>query len=162
MADMLVKLYADLPHIDTDAYRRESGVYIKRALIPDKEKILSFIRANFSGTWVHECEYALFHDPISCYIAVEDKEVIGFACYDATAKGFFGPFGVKESKRNKGIGRVLFHKCLQSMKEAGYGYAIIGWTSEKAIPFYQREAGATIIDDSPTSKSVYRNLIETE
>jgi hypothetical protein len=34
--------------------------------------------------------------PISCFIAVYEKSIAGFACYDATCKDFFGPTGVKK------------------------------------------------------------------
>jgi integration host factor subunit alpha len=31
----------------------------------------------------------------SCFIAVRDDRVVGFACHDATFRNFFGPTGVK-------------------------------------------------------------------
>jgi len=96
MADMLVKLYdLDFKYNDKLA---EEGIAIKRACIVDKDAIMGFVKENFRDepVWVHECEYALFNNPTSCYIAVQNKTVIGFSCYDATAKGFFGPMGVSE------------------------------------------------------------------
>lgn len=161
MSDMLVNLY-DLKDNTYEKSLNLQSIIVKKALIPDKTKILEFIKTNFSERWANECEYALFNNPISCYIAVYQKEVIGFACYDATAKGFFGPIGVKQDFRGKGVGKVLLNKCLISMKEIGYGYAIIGWAAEDAIDFYKRETNAIIIDNSETNKSVYKNLIDME
>lgn len=161
MSDMLVNLY-DLKDNNYEKSLNLQSIIVKKALIPDKTKILEFIKTNFSESWANECEYALFNNPISCYIAVYQKEVIGFACYDATAKGFFGPIGVKQDFRGKGVGKVLLNKCLISMKEIGYGYAIIGWAAEDAIDFYKRETNAIIIDNSETNKSVYKNLIDME
>ena len=56
----------------------------------------------------------------------DQKEIVGFACYDATCMNFFGPTGVKESERGKGVGKALLLAALHAMKEQGYAYAIIG------------------------------------
>ena len=85
MADLLVNLY-QLKEWD-ESRLAEDGIVVKRALIPDKGKILDFVKTYYEGGWVHECEYALMNNPTSCYIAIKDKEVIGFSCYDATSKG---------------------------------------------------------------------------
>jgi len=151
--DLLVKLYQN-----TLAAPEIPGVAVKKACPPDKGHILQFVRDNFGDGWASECDYALHNDPISCYIAVENKKLIGFACYDATAKGFFGPTGVLESEWGRGVGTALLVNSLLSMKEAGYGYAVIGW-ADKAAPFYQKQVGATVIEGSAPENSVYRNLI---
>ena len=157
MPDMLVKLY-NMPEIDESKRLEENGITIKRAMALDKTAILEFVRTNFYENWADECEKAIFNQPSSCYIAVKNKEIIGFACYDATALGVFGPTGVLESMRDKGVGKALFGKCLDSMREKGYAYAIIGWVTE-AIDFYKKTAKAIVIDDSLPDKSVYKNLI---
>lgn len=157
MPDMLVRLY-NMPEIDNSRAQKE-GVAVKRAMALDKTKILTFVRENFEDEgWVSECERAIFNDPISCYIAVKDEEVIGFACYDATAKGVFGPMGIKETARGKGIGEALLRACLHSMKEKGYAYAAIGWVTD-AVEFYKKAVGAEVIEGSLPEKSVYKNLI---
>ena len=95
MADMLVNLY----NLEFKSKRDEllkNGITIKKGLIIDKQEILQFVEENFENEkWVNECEYALFNNPSSCYIAVKNKEIIGFACYDSTAKGFFWTGGSK-------------------------------------------------------------------
>lgn len=159
MADLLINLYR-LPGKDVLAPMNRQGISIKRVLPPDKSKVLSFIREQFQDGWADECEHALFHDPVGCYIAVKEQAIIGFACYDATARGFFGPTGVQENERRKGVGTALLFACLHSMKELGYGYAIIGWAAEDAIPFYQREACAVLIEQSEPEQSVYSNLVQ--
>ena len=65
---------------------------------------------------------AFSNNPITCYIAVREKKLIGFACYEATARNFFGPMAVLESERRKGIGKALLLKSLESMQELGYDY----------------------------------------
>ena len=90
---------------------------------------------------------ALYRSPVSCYAAVDaDKQVLGFACYDATAKDFFGPTGVMESQRGKGIGAALLIACMQAMAAEGYAYAVIGGAGP--VAFYEKVVGATVIPDS--------------
>jgi predicted N-acetyltransferase YhbS len=162
MSDMLVKLYA----IDCKFNDKllSDGITIKKACIVDKDIILNFVKTNFSDekAWVHECEYSLFNNPITCYLAVKNKEIIGFSCYDATAKGFFGPMGVKENYRRQGVGLELLLRTLSSMKESGYAYAIIGWPARKAIEFYRKNVNAIEIEDSPPNKSIYKNSVLQE
>jgi predicted GNAT family acetyltransferase len=45
---------------------------------------------------------------------------------DATMKGFFGPTGVDEAQRGKGIGEALLIATLKGMREAGHAYGVIG------------------------------------
>lgn len=163
MADLLVKLY-DMEFRDYGERMAREGIVVKRAFISDKPRILDFIRQAFpqSQGWVYECEYALSLNPGACYIAVHQKRVVGFACYDASAKGFFGPTGVDEAFRGKGIGAQLLMKCLWSMREQGYAYAVIGWSAESAVEFYKRQTGAIEIPDSPPEKSIYRNMVDIE
>ena len=156
-ADMLVKLY-NLPD-STEIYKKvaEQGVTIHRAMAIDRDKILNFVAENFYPAWVNETTLALSSQPTTCYIAVKEGKVVGFACYDATAKDFFGPTGVTESLRGKGIGTALLYRTLEAMREDGYGYAIIGWVSE-ALEFYQKTCNAAIIPDS--FPGVYAHMVE--
>ena len=163
MPDMLVNLYT-MPKIDLEARMLKEGIVIKRAMALDKEKIVEYVKANFSDIcieWAYESEKAIFNNPPTCYIAVKDKEILGFACYDSSALGFFGPTGVSPSAQGKGIGKALLGKCLESMKELGYGYAIIGYVTD-AVAFYEKAVNAIVIEDSPPGKNVYYNLIDVE
>ena len=63
---------------------------------------------------------------MTVWIATRGEALLGFACHDATAKGFFGPTAVAEAERGKGIGEALLFATLRGMREAGYAYAIIG------------------------------------
>lgn len=155
-ADMLVKLYDLKPNIEEIEEFTHRGITFKRALPPNKHKIIDYVKNTFNINWANECEVTFSNKPVSCFIAVKDKKVIGFACYEATAKGFFGPMGVTEEFRGSGIGRILLLKCLLSMREEGYGYAIIGWVDD-AINFYKKTVNAIAIEDS--FPGVYSRLI---
>jgi len=160
MPDMLVKLY-DMPIIDMTAQMKSEGIVIKRAMALNKVQVTEFVRSNFgdySTDWASECERAIFNSPPSCYIAVKDGQIVGFACYDATAPGYFGPTGVSPSEQGKGIGTALLLRCMESMKEKGYGYAIIGYVVE-AVSFYEKTLNAVVIEGSSPEKSIYCNLL---
>lgn len=150
--DMLVNLQ-HLPE-----YEPLNGIMIERVLPPDRHRVLSWVQEQFGESWESECAVALSAQPNTCFIAKKDGACIGFACYDATARGFFGPIGVAEDARKSGVGRALLIRCLLAMREAGYGYAVIGWCDE-AARFYERSVGAVPIPDSDPKDSVYGRMI---
>lgn len=150
--DMIVGL-TNLP-----SYEEVEGVRIKRAFVGDKDSILEFIGENFSKNWIYEAEHALLEPVSKCFIATENGKVLGFACYDSSARGFFGPIGVLESERHRKIGKALLIRTLESMREYGYAYAIIGWVSSAEM-FYRKTVGAEFIKNGNPENSVYSNLI---
>lgn len=150
--DLLVDLH------QVDFSKKETEAKIKRALSPNSDKIIDFVGKNFNMSWASEIKSALYKTQSTCFIAVIDKELVGFACYDATAKGFFGPTGVSEDHRKKGIGSALLMHTLEAMFFDGYSYAIIGGV-RSAIDFYKRTCNAIPI---PNSKKVYTRLIERD
>jgi len=142
MPDMLVRLYA-LPNHHKPL---KGGYVVRRAAAYDKSVILQWISQHFSTQWASEADVTFFHQPISCFIALHQDRVVGFACYEATCRGYFGPGGVLEVHRGRGLGTILLLECLRSMKEMGYAYAIIGGVGPKE--FYAKAVGATEIPDS--------------
>lgn len=156
MADMLVKLY-ELPDINNANNKlKELGIDVRRAIAPEKHVIIDWVRTNFGPAWASECEVAFTNHPVSCYIALENGNVTGFACYDATCRNFFGPTGVGKEARGKGIGSVLLLKCLYAMEAEGYGYAIIGGAGPE--DFYARIVAATAIEGS--IPGIYRGMLK--
>ena len=156
MADLLVKLY-DLPSSAQllEALRGD-GVEIRRAIGPEKHAITDWAEKKFSRSWASECDVALSAQPVTCFIAIKDKQVIGFACYDSTLKGFFGPIGVDAGTQKKGLGKALLIRTLEAMRDAGYGYAAIGWAGP--VEFFKKTVGATVIEGS--EPGVYKNLVK--
>ena len=150
--DMIVNLQL-LPQMPT-----LENIKIKRAFVGDKEVILKFVDSYFQKNWVYEVEKALMSHPSKCFIATQNGEILGFACYDSSAKGFFGPIGTHLDKRKMNIGKALLIRTLEAMKEDGYGYAIIGWVSE-AETFYRKTVHAEFIPGGTPDKSVYTSLV---
>lgn len=157
MSDMLVKLY-DLPEINFNQEKfKNEGIDFRRAMTPDKWRVLQFVEKNFGKGWASECDASFSNKPVSCFIAVKTKlEIIGFACYEATNKCFFGPTGILKEYRGKGIGKELLLRSLNGLREIGYAYAIIGGPSE-AIDFYKNVCGASVIPES--NPSIYKDMI---
>jgi GNAT superfamily N-acetyltransferase len=153
--DMLVKLY-DLPSSAAAFARlRGLGIEIRRALAPEKHKVVAWVRENFSEGWASETEVAFARQPVSCFIAVKEGRVVGFACHDATCRNFFGPTGVAPDARNGGVGTGLLFACMEAMREQGFGYAIIGGVGP--AEYYARTVCAMLIEGS--EPGVYRGLL---
>lgn len=149
MTDMLVRLYA------VDEVPAVAGVTLRRPLMPERHRVLSWIGERFSPGWVSECEGAFALRPIACIIALREQELLGFGVYDSTALGVMGPFGVGEAARGSGIGRAICLAIAHEMRGRGYQYGVIGGAGPKA--FYERALGATEIADS--EPGMYRGML---
>lgn len=158
MPDMLVRLY-DLP--DPSPYLQrtaEQGVEVRRAEPWDRSRLRRFVREQFGELWSVEADLAFNHMPITAFLALQRGEIVGFAAYECTRRGFFGPTGVREELRGKGIGAALLFRCLESMREMGYAYAVIGGVGPAS--FYEKVCGAFVIPGSEVA--VYRPLLELQ
>ena len=146
MTDMLVRLY-DLP--DDNAFLAEQariGVTIRKPDGPEMRQVVNWAGDHFAPSWASETQRACANHPVSCFIAVRERKLLGFACYDATALGFFGPLGVDTACRGRGTGQALLFACLLDMKAVGYAYAVIGQVGP--LDFYVRTVGAFEIPGS--------------
>jgi GNAT superfamily N-acetyltransferase len=146
MPDMLVHLRKLPPYEPIlEALARE-GISVQRAIAPDKFRVVNWVKEHNGNYAAGECDAGMSRTPATCFLAVRDKEILGFACYDATALNFFGPTMVLESERGKGIGKALLLKCLYAMRDEGYVYGIIGGVGP--AEFYEKTVGAMLIPDS--------------
>jgi ribosomal protein S18 acetylase RimI-like enzyme len=145
MIDMLVRLY-DLPDA-SELYSQVAakGVTLRRARAFEKHTVANFART-FSEKWASEAEVALTRQPVACFIATKEKRILGFACYDTTMRGFFGPTGVAQEVRGMGLGKALLFKSLEALREIGHAYAIIGGVGPQ--DFYANTCGAIVIPGS--------------
>ena len=147
MGDLLVKLYALPDPAPSLARIRAAGYDIRRALAPDRRAVVRWVEAHFGERWAGEAETAFSRVPAACHLAVDSGgEIHGFACHDVTFRGFFGPAGVAEQARGRGLGTALLLRALHSLAAAGHAYAIIGGSGDDA--FYVNAAGAVPIPDS--------------
>jgi len=154
MHDMLVKLYA-LPSLDEAiATCAARGVTIRRALLAEKHALLDWVRAHFASS-AAEVETAFAPVPVTCFIALRDEVMLGFACYNVTCPNFFGPEGVAASERGRGIGRALLLSALHAQRALGYAYSIIGGVGP--AEFYVKTVGA--IDIPGSTPGIYGGML---
>ena len=106
MPDMLVKLY-DLPEDAQTACPRDESVQIRRAMAPDKFRVVEWVKEHSGLSAAGECDVCFARPAVSCFIATRGKKILGYACYDATAPDFFGPTRVLDEEQGGGIGRAL-------------------------------------------------------
>lgn len=108
MPDLLVKLYTLPPLSPITDKLAEQNIIIRPPIGPENYAVIGWIRSHFGAGWAGEAENAFFRSPKSVFVAVRETtdangeihgDMLGFACYDATVKGFFGPTGVDEKER---------------------------------------------------------------
>ena len=142
MPDLLVNLLK-LPPLENTA---AEGFLIRRAQPFELTPVRAFVTTNFSQKWADEISVGFTRQPISVFIATIERELVGFAAYECTRRGYFGPTGVIQAAQGKGIGKALLFASLGALREMGYVYAIIG--AAGPVRFYQKTVGAIIIPDS--------------
>ena len=118
------------------------NVSIERASEP--EALLAFVESTFGSIWRFEVSRAMEANPATAFVALRDREILGFSAHEANNRGLgtFGPTGVAPSARGQGIGRRLLLESLRDLRELGYESAIIPWTD--SVEFYQRSCGAKV------------------
>ncbi len=147
MPDLLVPLYA-LPDIDQSV-----DFIVRKPMAYEASEIQKWIGTNFTQGWASEVLPALSRTPSTMLIAVENStgSIAAFCGWDCTALGFLGPIGVAEKYRKMGLGKLITLSVLQKMKEAGYGYSIIGAVS--SVAFFKSVCRLYEIENS--SKGIY-------
>jgi GNAT superfamily N-acetyltransferase len=161
MADMLVKLY-ELPPLQPALDALASiNIAIRRAEIGEEHVIKPWIAKHFKPGWAAGIAFAIYRSPGSFFVAIQKalpdpnrsdpydlppERLVGFACYDTSSRGMFGPMGVQKEFEGRGIGKALLLASLHAMREEHYAYAIIGWAGP--VDWYAKTVGATIISGS--------------
>jgi hypothetical protein len=155
MPDLLVNLLKLTPLEPVLLELDKAQIVIRRAQPFESTPVRSFVEMNFSAGWADEVSVAFAHKPVSLYIAIAERQLVGFAAYECTRRGFFGPTGVIETMRGKGVGKGLLLGGLWGLRELGYVYGIIGRAGP--VEFYQQAVGAIVIPDS--DPGIYTDLL---
>ena len=142
MPDLLVNLLKIPPMENTPA----EECLIRRAQPFEITPVRAFVATNFAQSWADEISVGFARQPVSVFIATIERELVGFAAYECTRRGFFGPTGVLATAQGKGVGKALLLASLWALREMGYVYAVIG--AAGPVRFYQKTVGAIIIPDS--------------
>jgi GNAT superfamily N-acetyltransferase len=156
MPDLLVNLLK-LPSLEPVMREmNDANIVLRRAQPFEITQALDFVEQEFSVAWADEISVGFANKPVSVYIAVADKEIVGFAGYECTRRGFFGPTGVVDSMQGVGIGKALLLASLWGLREMGYVYGIIGHAGP--VEFYEKTVGAIVIPDS--DPGIYTDLLK--
>jgi len=140
MPDMLCSLIS-IPDIHERLSKlRAEGITLRRANPWEATKVRDFIGKHFEQGWVDETNVCYARQPVSLFIALHEGKIIGFSAYEASRRGYFGPTGVDEAYRGRGVGVVLSLAALIGLRDMGYTYAVIG--AAGPVEFYKRFLGA--------------------
>jgi GNAT superfamily N-acetyltransferase len=143
MPDMLCSLLEIPPMGELLDGLQTKGITIRRPNPWEATPLREFTLRHFSQGWADEVAVAFYHQPVTCYVAMREKAILGFAAYECSRRNYFGPTGVDESCRGLGVGRALFLASLHGLREIGYTYAIIG--DAGPVDFYRKAVGAVVI-----------------
>ncbi|CAN5164265.1 hypothetical protein BH09SUM1_BH09SUM1_25430 [soil metagenome] len=98
---------------------------------------LSFLRTSFPGDWNAAARNKIKGGGMSqILIAMNGDKAVGYCQYESD--GHFGPFGVDESMRGKGVGALLFLESCRRMKDLDIRHAWFNWADPDAARFYSR------------------------
>jgi predicted N-acetyltransferase YhbS len=156
LPDLLVHLLKLQPLAPPLLELEAKGVTIRRAQPFEFTPVREFIASNFSHGWADEVSVGFANKPVSVFVATAEGRVIGFAGYECTRRGFFGPTGVAEDKQGLGVGKALLLASLWGLRELGYVYGIIGRVGP--VEFYEKAVGAVVIPDS--DPGIYTDLLK--
>ncbi len=116
------------------------GIVIRRAEAGDILPLLAFLDAHFphwTGDAIGVMRELFGGDPrsVTLHVAEDNGEIIGYA---QTRAERFGPFGVNEAYRGRGVGAVLLSKALRAMRAQGFHSAWFLWTSDRTAKLYRQ------------------------
>ena len=105
------------------------------------DSLLELTAAQFGAGWTLDAMRLIRHNDASktIMLAVKNDKVIGFCMRKIDGNdGRFGPIGISEKYRDKGLGGVLLEMQMKEMqKQAVYSFYCL-WTGGAARRFYER------------------------
>ena len=142
--NMQVDLLArDWDTTDAEARLGQAGFTFRRLMPGDREQFGAWLREHWSAVWHYEALASYANDPISTFVALADGRICAFAAYNTTTFAHvFGPTGTEPALQGRGLGRVLFLRCMRDLQDMGHQAAEICWVGP--IAFYARVADAWI------------------
>ena len=120
----------------------KDGIHIIRYNDEYMLPLLNYLLENFGAGWKRNALIAMQKKEAEDTILLvvdEQKNILGFCMRKIDGNDArFGPFGVSEHLRSKGIGGVLFEYMMQEMKQKGIYYLYFLWTDGAVQRFYER------------------------
>ncbi|MBM3499734.1 MAG: GNAT family N-acetyltransferase [Armatimonadetes bacterium] len=153
--DASIVLFDYAPFTAAEQRLREAGIEVRSLRADEMPLLLAFLRDHAPPDWLRDARELLID--ITRGLAVEEQFTLalrgaaispvsaegpppaGRRCHASEVVGYcqfrgehFGPFGVREDLRGRGIGTVLLARCLQTMKARGLHNAWVLWTGDEA------------------------------
>jgi GNAT superfamily N-acetyltransferase len=106
--------------------------------------LLEFVKREFPGDWVRIVRETMNRivthgdSPTRLFVALDNGEVVGFSHYENER---FGPIGVANSQRGRGVGQLLMFATLQAQREAGFRTAWFLWSDDRTAQRLYNGAG---------------------
>ena len=138
---------AELAHLDLETTEGEKALEVEgfnfRRLEPGNRRgFMDFLEGDPRED-AYRVDKCYRQRPISCHIALHGGKIVAYAQYDVDRPGWFGGMRtVEEFRRAKGLGTILFKRCLADMRRLGYERALIGWVAP--LYFYAKVADARV------------------
>lgn len=115
--------------------RRAEGYVVEPLTLPYVFPVIAFTDQEFDPDWTRAIRDALRAGVPArqILIARKQEQIVGFCLYGGYdgIGDRFGPFGVAQSLRGTGLGKVLLYRCLEQMRWDGLHGAWFLWTGEK-------------------------------
>lgn len=118
---------------------KSEGITVQMLERGEEKDLLEFLWHSFPGDWYRHVEIVMNGKPenhIRFFTAKMNGKIVGYCHYE---EAHFGPFLVRFDLRSKNIGTVIFHKCVQLIKDNGHSKVWFSWADEP-IParFYRK------------------------
>ncbi len=131
------------PGVETDV---PDGIEVRNLSRHELPALLGMLKRNFSADYSYRAGcVANKGERYQIKVAVEGDSILGFSMFFGSEGRrwympgeHFGPFGVDERHRSRGIGAALLHQTLREMRVRGMHRAFFLWTGEKASRLYER------------------------
>ena len=122
---------------------KQEGISFRKASVQEKKAITMWVGEKFSPFWAYEVGLGFSKESTSVWLAEYEGRFVGFAGYSLLEPNWFGPIGVDEEMRGKGIGSVLLYKAMNSLRLSGYRIVTVPWTD--LLFFYTQLPGIIAI-----------------
>lgn len=141
-----IAMSSDLRSFNDAGVSDSDRIVFKSADVEDRDDLYEFLRKNFGPDWIHRAMKVHENgEREQIYMAKHLGKVVGFSMFSGsegdhwyTPGERFGPFGVQENMRGRGIGASLLNRTMLAMKGRGIRTAYFLWTDEKAKRLYSR------------------------
>lgn len=129
---------------ETRAKLEAEGIEVRLFRHEDTLPLLEFTDTHFPY-WGDSVRDGLRQGNLEIMVALHHGEPVGLTQWENTytdpphgLAGRFGPFGIREDMRSKGIGAVIFFGMIERAQAKGARYLWFGWAGGRNVRFYER------------------------